>query len=99
MHDLAPLTLEQAIARHSGEAGPVERDFRNLMATEKTVVDQFSEVVVGGDLLSALTQGRLFSQFDHAKSASYLTGKHASTLGSGEVRGLPNRIASNTSPN
>ena len=41
MHDLASLTLEQAIRRHAGEAKHVERAFRNLTATEKQQVITF----------------------------------------------------------
>jgi CxxC motif-containing protein (DUF1111 family) len=41
MHDLASLTLQDAIGRHRGEAQHVERRFRNLTDTEKQQVITF----------------------------------------------------------
>ena len=41
MHDLASLTLENAILRHGGEARHVERQFRNLTASEKQQLINF----------------------------------------------------------
>jgi len=41
MHDLTSLTLEDAIRRHRGEALHVERQFRNLTATDKQKVITF----------------------------------------------------------
>jgi CxxC motif-containing protein (DUF1111 family) len=35
MHDLATLTMEDAIFRHGGEARQVERRFRGLTTSEK----------------------------------------------------------------
>jgi CxxC motif-containing protein (DUF1111 family) len=35
MHDLASLTLGDAIRRHRGEARHIERQFRNLTDTER----------------------------------------------------------------
>jgi CxxC motif-containing protein (DUF1111 family) len=41
MHDLESLTLENAIARHGGEAKHVKRSFQNLTASEKKQVIAF----------------------------------------------------------
>jgi hypothetical protein len=46
MHDLVSLTLENAIARHAGEAKQVERRFRSLTASEKATGDSVSKVAV-----------------------------------------------------
>jgi len=45
MHDLASLTLENAIRRHRGEALQVERRFRNLTDTEKQQLITFLKSV------------------------------------------------------